>query len=193
MFVRSITCMIFGAVMASTPASAVPRQNTGVILSAIQQFLVAVNGLQHGTVDLEVNPADLRLSLPACLDLQPFMPPGAPAWGKTTIGVKCSGDTPWTVLIPVNLRLTGTYLVAATHIDANQMLQRSDITVKEGDISEMPVDVLHEASQIIGKVAATTIDRNEVLREPMTRARSSERSILVTDVVKCNLSIAAKN
>lgn len=176
MFLRHLCCTICVVMMASVPCVAAPRQNTGAILSAIQHFLAATHGSPRGTIDLEFNPADLRLSLPDCMELQPFIPPGAPAWGNTVVGVRCAGKSNWTVMIPLNLGLTGIYLAAARQIDAGQTFTRSDFAIKEGNIAELPTDTMHEASQLIGKIASTAIDNGQILRDSMARVANSDKS-----------------
>ncbi|RAE77565.1 flagellar basal body P-ring formation protein FlgA, partial [Burkholderia multivorans] len=54
--------------------------------------------------------------LAACTTLEPFLPTGARLWGRTTVGVRCAGERPWTVYLQAKVTVHATYYVAARQI-----------------------------------------------------------------------------
>ena len=157
---RSITLILL---LLSVSAFAAPRQNPGTILDAVKHFLSGEVAGSSGTVELQINAADLRLSLPECSQLEPFTPPGARLLGSTTVGVRCIGDLPWTIYLPVQIVVTGYYLAAAHPLEPGQTLSRDDLVVKEGDLTQLPSGILSVPAQAIGKVIVSKLADGEPL------------------------------
>jgi flagella basal body P-ring formation protein FlgA len=64
-------------------------------------------GMAPGAVRVEIEPGrlDPRLRLAPCERIEAFLPPGARAWGRTRVGLRCAqGPTPWNVYLPVTLK-----------------------------------------------------------------------------------------
>ena len=56
--------------------------------------------------------------LPPCTTHEAFSPPGTRLSGKTHVGVRCLGPNIWSVLVPVQIAITGTYLTTARPLAA---------------------------------------------------------------------------
>ena len=56
--------------------------------------------IQADRFDIRIRPLDQRLRLSQCeTPLEAFLPPGARLYGKTTVGVRCTGDKPWKIFV----------------------------------------------------------------------------------------------
>ena len=84
------------ALAALTPtaqAQTAGRQTPEALRNSVEQLLqVQSNGLP-GKVTITVGAVDPRLNLAACPAPQAFMAPGSRAWGKTTVGVRCTAPS----------------------------------------------------------------------------------------------------
>ncbi len=167
MSLRSITCVLF---FVSVSVAAAPRQEANALLAAVKNFVLHSNAGARGTIEMEVNAVDLRLSLPDCAELQAFRPDGAGLTGSTSVGVRCVGATSWTVVLPVRIQVTGYYFAAAHPIERGQVLRREDFVAREGDLTQLPPDALNTLVEVVGKVTAISIASGEALQPTMIRA-----------------------
>lgn len=111
--------------------------------------------------------------LAACAALEPFMPPGARMWGRTTVGVRCVGAKPWTLYVVGRVAVDITYYVAARQIDAGQTLSAADFMPREGDLASLPQTIITDPTQANGAVALARITAGLPLRTDMLRSASS--------------------
>ena len=84
-------------------------------------------GLAPGAMRVEVEPGrlDPRLRLAPCERVEPHLPPGAQAWGRTRVGLRCTeGPKPWNVYLPVTVKVFAPALVAAAALPAGTVLRR---------------------------------------------------------------------
>ena len=160
----------FALLLASASLFAAERQDAGAIHQAVEAFLRQESAGLPGKVDVEVNAVDSRLSLPRCTQLQPFIPPGAKLWGRTSVGVRCLGANPWSIYLPVQIRVTGVYLAAARPIGQGQMLAADDVVASTGELTQMPLGVLVSPTQAIGRVMVNSIVGGQALRQDMLRS-----------------------
>jgi len=125
-----------------------------------------------GKVSVTVPPVFPR-GLAACAALEPFMPPGARMWGRTTVGVRCVGAKPWTLYVVGRVAVDVTYYVAARQIDAGQTLSAVDFMPREGDLASLPQTIITDPTQANGAVALARITAGLPLRTDMLRSASS--------------------
>ncbi|WP_028222981.1 flagellar basal body P-ring formation chaperone FlgA [Paraburkholderia oxyphila] len=125
-----------------------------------------------GKVSVTVPPVFPR-GLAACAALEPFMPPGARMWGRTTVGVRCVGAKPWTLYVVGRVAVDITYYVAARQIDAGQILSAADFMPREGDLASLPQTIITDPTQANGAVALARITAGLPLRTDMLRSASS--------------------
>ncbi len=105
-----------------------------------------------GTPEVVTGNLDPRLRLQKCTNpLAAFKKGNKFGLGSQVIGVKCQSDTPWTVYVPVTVKLYKTVVVAANHLSANHLLSTSDIKLAQIDISTLRKDYFKEASLVVGQ------------------------------------------
>jgi flagella basal body P-ring formation protein FlgA len=61
-----------------------------------------------GEVSVKVGAVDPRTALAACPAPEAFLQPGARAWGKTTVGVRCTAPSSWTMYIQAQVNVKAT-------------------------------------------------------------------------------------
>lgn len=162
----------FLLMLASIAAVALERQDGMAVRATAEAFLRQEAVGLPGEVALQLGKVDERLALPACGQLQAFLPPGARPWGNTTVGVRCVGGNPWTIYVPAQVKVTGSYLVAARPLAQGQALSPHDVVPRSGELTQLPAGVLVQPEQLQGKVMASGLAAGEPLRTDMLRARN---------------------
>jgi flagellar basal body P-ring formation protein FlgA len=158
------------AVAAATPAPVLPgKQDPAVIMKTAEDFLRQQATGLPGRVTLTIPPIAPR-GLAACDNLQAFMAPGAPMWGRTTVGVRCTGEKPWTIYLLARVSVQATYYVAGRSISPGDVIQMVDLVPREGDLSVMPRAIVTDPSQVVGAVAENRISAGLPLRSDLIRS-----------------------
>jgi flagella basal body P-ring formation protein FlgA len=157
-------------VAAAATAPVLPgKQDPAVIMKTAEDFLRQQATGLPGRVTLTVPPIAPR-GLAACDNLQAFMAPGAPMWGRTTVGVRCTGEKPWTIYLLARVSVQATYYVAGRSISPGDVIQMADLVPREGDLSVMPRAIVTDPSQVIGAVAENRISAGLPLRSDLIRS-----------------------
>lgn len=135
--------------MATTHAEGIQPLDT--IYTVAKDFLVSRNQGQQAP-QIEAGPLDARLALAACdAPLEAFMPPGSAAYGNTTVGVRCPGAKPWSVYVPVKVKVSTSVVVAARPLVRGAQLSVADLTTATLDAGSLPPDYLTDPQQAIGQ------------------------------------------
>lgn len=154
----------------ATAHAAPPREEPARIGRTAEQFLQReIIGLP-GTVTIEIGKIDERIALPACAQSHAFFPVGSRAWGKTSVGVRCSAPTPWTIYVPANIKVSADYLIAARPLALGQEIADGDFSIRHGELTQLPAGVLTDASQALGRRLANSVQAGQPLRRDAVRA-----------------------
>jgi len=147
----------------------VPRQDLDVLRKTAEQFLQTQSTGLPGDVKITVGAIDPRLKLPLCTMPEAFFPPSGKAWGRTTVGVRCSAPTTWTIYVSAEIRVFGQYVAAAAPLAQGQTIGLNDIAKVNGDLASLPSGVITDVSQAVGRTAANTIALGAPLRQDALR------------------------
>lgn len=161
-----ILTMPAGFAIAQTPA---PRQDLTALRQHAEQFLRVQSAGLPGQVNISVGQIDTRTNLSTCAVLDAFLPNGSRVWGKTTVGVRCTAPSPWTIYISATVQVVAEYMVTAAPLAQGQMVRPNDIARIKGDLTALPNGIITDPSQAIGRTAGTSLPagmplRNDVLR-----------------------------
>ena len=164
-------------VEASQAAQAAPpvpagQQDGEVVRRAALAFLQQqVVGLP-GKVQITIAPVFPR-GLAACTTLEPFMPTGTRLWGRTTVGVRCAGERPWTMYMQARITVHATYYVASRPMNPGETLSAADLVAREGDLTMLPQAVVTDPSQAVGSATTMRVSAGLPLRLDMLKSASS--------------------
>ena len=123
-------------------------------------------------VAVEIGALDARLRLAPCLQIQPYLPPGLSAWGRSRIGLRCTeGAVRWNVSLPVRVAVFGRAVVAGTPLPAGATLSQVQLAMADIDIAAEPGAVFTDASQLIGRILARPLAAAEAVRVPALKSR----------------------
>ncbi|MCI3207030.1 MULTISPECIES: flagellar basal body P-ring formation chaperone FlgA [Pandoraea] len=161
------------AVAVQAPQVAQPQpsqyQNTQVIRQTAERFLREQTTGLPGQVSITVGES-VSDHMPACMALEPFLPPGARLWGTTSVGVRCAGERPWTLYLQARVSINATYFVAARQINPGETIGPNDLSPRQGDLTLLPRTVATDAGQIVGTVAVNRITSGLPIRSDLLRS-----------------------
>jgi flagellar basal body P-ring formation protein FlgA len=167
--------LLFAAfcMLGTTAAAQTPRQDPAVLRHAVEQFLrVQTSGLP-GQVNLNIGQVDARTTLPNCAAPEPFLPKGSRLWGKTTVGIRCTAPSPWTIYVAATVQVVADYLVTATPLAQGQPVGPNDLAKIKGDLTTLPVGIITDASQAIGRTVSVSLPAGTPLRNDALRSQQA--------------------
>jgi flagella basal body P-ring formation protein FlgA len=160
---------------AAAVAQAAPlpgQQDPEAIHAAALAFLQQQSAGLPGKIEITVAPAFPR-GLSACTALEAFLPSGARLWGRTTVGVRCAGERPWTIYLQARVSLHATYYLAARAMAPGEVLSAADLVARDGDLTGLPQAIVTDPSQAIGSVSLARIAGGMPLRRDMLKSASA--------------------
>ena len=162
-----------------------PIQSLDSIRTTAEAFLLESAKAQHdGRVTINMGQLDPRLRLTECSQpLQAFQPAGARLSGHTSVGVRCTGASGWSIYVTADIDLYADALVVVRPLARGQMLTLQDVQVQETDISNLGFGYLYDPSQIEGLVTRRPVATGAVLTPSLVKAprliRRGDRVTLV--------------
>ncbi|WP_424196000.1 flagellar basal body P-ring formation chaperone FlgA [Ampullimonas aquatilis] len=123
-------------------------------------------------IEINLGEMDSRLRLTPCNKIEPVLASGARLWGRATVGLKCL-DAGWTLLVPVQIKITGDAWVSNRSLSAGELISPQDLTIKTTEWTQfMPGQLLlpGQEQQLNGKVLARPVAAGQWLRDDMLRA-----------------------
>lgn len=149
-------------------AHAVEWQDPAAVQAQAERFLKIQTGGLPGKVTIQVKAP--RATVPACSALDAFQPAGGRSIGKTTVGVRCLAPTQWTVYLPAQVHVIGSYVVTRAPLPANYTLAAADLTLREGDLGSLPADVATNPDDLLGYHTVSGLAAGAPLRKALLRA-----------------------
>lgn len=171
----SIAAAGLAAQLAFAQTAEPPRQDIGALKQTVEQFLQKQAIGLPGEIAVEVGSVDPRMRLPACPQPQAFLPRGNRAWGKTTVGVRCTAPSNWTVYIAARVGVRSEYVVATVPLAQGQTITESDLAKVKGDLTAMPPGIVTDTSQAIGRTVASSVAVGAPLRQDALRTQQAIR------------------
>ncbi len=172
---RTLALLVCGLLAALPPAWA----QSGPLDPAVQARVRAlaeeaarVAAPPQARVSVEVGAPDPRLRLAPCRVVQPYLPPGLSAWGRSRIGLRCvDGPSRWNISLPVRVAVYAKALVAAGALPAGTELAQEQLAEAEIDIAGQAGAVFTDPAQLLGRVLARPLAAGEAVRQPALKAR----------------------
>jgi flagella basal body P-ring formation protein FlgA len=144
---------------ATAEANALAGPARPLIERFLRQQTAAINANVVITIDTPASGA-----LPACSDIEVFLPAGTKLSGRVSVGVRCNAGQAWARFVPAYIAINGRYFVATRPINAGEMLSPSDFTPQEGDLAALPDGLVQNLTQLAGTRAINAIASGGLLR-----------------------------
>ncbi len=178
-----ILFVLFFVFYANQALSDSQYQNLATLESHVYDFLNAQLDT-HVQTKITISKLDKRLRLAACQQtLESFLPPGRRLSGRTTVGIKCNHDKPWTLYVNATIQRFESIVVAKRSIPRGSIVSESDLILAKQDTSRLNGAYFRKIAFAIGKKAKQTIRANtpltqRVLIEPQIIKRGDPVTIL---------------
>jgi flagella basal body P-ring formation protein FlgA len=141
--------------------------DAGPIQQAVAEFLQVQNKGLPGKAHSTIGTFNATSLAAGCRNIDVSMDATARPWGRTHVKVRCAEGATWSLYVPVQIHVTVDYLVSARPLRAGQLIAEADITRREGDLAELPADVLMDPAQALGQSANVSLPANRPLRAAM--------------------------
>lgn len=147
------------------------RQNVAALRTVAEQFLKTETAGLPGEVTVKVGAIDTRTALAACPAPEAFLQPGARAWGKTTVGIRCTAPSNWTLFVQAQVNVKADYVAAALPLAQGQPIEQSQLVLVKGDIAAMPNGIVTDMAQAIGRTPTVSLAAGTPLRLDNLRSK----------------------
>ncbi len=139
-------------------------QNLAGIRQTASQYVAGLHSGRAHPAQITAGELDPRLRLAACTTkLEAFLPAGARAQGNTTVGVRCNGQPPWQVYVPVVVKIFDQVLVATRPLARGTPLTRDDVHLVERDLSALPFGYVLDPAKVVGRQLKQPLTAGSVL------------------------------
>lgn len=166
-----LTALLLGSQLALAQPPAAPRQDLAALRGVVEQYLQTQSAGLPGQVTVTVGALDPRMSLAACAQPQAFQQPGARAWGKTTVGIRCAAPTAWTVYIQAQVSVVADYVAAAVPLAQGQPIEQAQLVLMKGDLAALPNGVVTDMAQAVGRSSTVSLPSGAPLRLDALRSK----------------------
>jgi flagellar basal body P-ring formation protein FlgA len=155
--------------LATNQTPQVVKQDLSILKDKISEYLKIQTTGYPGQVTIQTGAIDNRLKLAPCADVNVFMPRGSRPWGKTSVGLKCMAPSLWTIYVQATVKVNGQYLVAVAPLAQGQIVTDKDVVFETGDLTQLPVGVYTEISQVVGHIVNISMNAGTVLRQDLLK------------------------
>ena len=162
-------CQAEVATPSATQVNQTAKQNLTILKAKIAEFLETQTIGYPGKVSINVGAIDPNIKLAQCPDVQVFLPTGSRAWGKTSVGVRCSAPVNWAIYVQASVNVTAQYLVAAAPLAQGQVVTSQDLIFEKGDLTQLPPGIFTDISQAVGRSVSMSMNAGTVLRQEMLK------------------------
>lgn len=143
---------------------AAESQSPEQVEKAAERFLHDKLAEEYKYVEVNAHGIDSRLKLDKCDgELEPFIPHGRDAIRASTVGVRCSGNVPWTVYVRMETKVSADVLVAARPLSRGAIIDNNDLRLARRDMSRARGSWYSSIDDVVGLEVQRSIRQGEPL------------------------------
>lgn len=155
---------------------AAPRAGDPPLATRVEEFAsgaaqAMVKTGNPARVQIEVGTLDPRLTLAPCGRIEPYLPAGARAWGRTRVGLRCMQGANWNVTMPVTVRVFAPAQVAALPLRAGTVLEAGHLRTAEVDLAAADSPVVVDPARALGRTLARPLAPGQALADSDLKKR----------------------
>lgn len=172
-------------VMTTASGWAADHHPVGDLRAAAESFVRAQlppPGL--GTLEVEVGHLDHRLRLSHCgPGLETFVSSGNIGPGNLTVGLRCAGPNPWSLHVPVTVRLVTEVAVLVHPVSRGELLTADDVRLERRDVTRHHRGYFTDLAQVVGRELRRSSGAGQILSDLVVQqplwVRRGERVALI--------------
>jgi flagella basal body P-ring formation protein FlgA len=144
------------------------------ISSTAEQFaLAAVDASIYTDLEVQAQALDPRLRLKQCeVPLQAFSNNAVLKAGRTTIGVRCDGASPWSLYVPVNINANVAVVMIKGPVTRGTILSAANLQLVHIPVAQLPPNYVSNIDQVNGRELARAINRNTFATAAMLKQQN---------------------
>lgn len=146
-------------------------------------------------VHTKVGKIDPHLRLSNCKQpLETFYPIGARKLGPTNVGIRCQGSDPWTIYLPVNIKVYGKAVISKRALPRGTILHASDLSLAKRELSRAINGYYTSIAQLEGMTLRRSLAQGSIFQPKIVKQRHMvKRGDLITILAEANgISIRVK-
>ena len=165
-----LVILLIGALQPQVVSAA--KQTPQSIQKAVVDYLEQQPQIQRlSAASVQPGRLDKRLKLEQCnRPLQVFMPAGGKLIGKSTVGVRCTGTTPWTLYVPVTVTAYAEVATANHPLQRGALLTNDDFSMVQQALHQIPAGYMENNQELIGKELTRTVAAGKTLTRNMLKS-----------------------
>ncbi len=146
-------------------AAPLQTQSLDSIRQAARQYILDRGVDYPSPPTVEADPLDSRLRLAACSrPLETFSPSTTERpLGKVTVGVRCTGQNPWSLFVPVTVSVMAPVVVAKRDLARGDLITAEDLRLEPRDLSRLHRGYLEHPEDALGNRVRQHIRRDDVI------------------------------
>jgi flagella basal body P-ring formation protein FlgA len=139
-------------------------QDLDSIRATAEQFLKTQSHDAGISTTIEAGTLDPRLHLAPCEQpLQAFQAAGARSVGNTTVGVRCSGGSAWSIYVPMHVSASAEVQIVNRPVPRGVTLTAADLRSERRDLAALPYGYVLHANQATGQRVTRSLSEGTVL------------------------------
>ncbi|MBX3642830.1 MAG: flagellar basal body P-ring formation protein FlgA [Rubrivivax sp.] len=123
-------------------------------------------------IEIEPGQLDPRLRLAPCERIEPYLPTGARAWGRSRVGLRCvEGPSAWNVTLPVTVKVFAPAWVTTQPLAAGSVLDSSQLQQLEVDWAAAATPPVADLDKLVGRQLSRPLPPGAPVRVADVRQR----------------------
>lgn len=161
---------------AGAGAASQPWQPTEQIAATAERFLQERIGKTASRTTVKAGRLDSRHRLSLCSrQLEPFLRRGTEISARTIVGVRCNGEKPWKVYVPVEVVVNADVLVASRTLPRGHLIADGDLVAQPRDVSRLLSGYLSDVRSLKGQRLKTQLIAGRILTPAMLQVDATIR------------------
>lgn len=157
----TVTAVLLSAAAGADSQAWQPPQQ---IAAMAESFLQDRFGAAAGRTTARAQTLDPRHKLPRCdKPLEAFLRRGTKISARTIVGVRCTGNKPWKLYVPVEVVVTDAVLIARRTLRRGQVLTAEDLVSEQRDVSRLTQGYISDPKELVGQRLKTQILAGRIL------------------------------
>ncbi|MDI4633757.1 flagellar basal body P-ring formation protein FlgA [Pelomonas sp. V22] len=159
--------------IAAAPAMAEPGLDAALLkrLQQLAETAARAAAPPQARVEVQLGQLNPSLKLAPCEQVEPYMPNGHSAWGRSRIGLRCLKGARWNVSLPMQVQVFAKVLVTSTPLPAGTVIAQDQLQTAEVDIAAPGGAVFTDAAQLAGRTLAKPLAAGEAPRSTYLKSR----------------------
>ena len=184
-----ILLILAASLSAIVPAysSAASFQSPEMLHAIAMTFLEQQTARQQNLeAEISIGRLDRRLRLTECTTKPTaFLAAGAKLQGKLSVGLRCTGNKPWTVYLTAQIK-SFTHVITAAHaLPRGTLLSSADLMTVRQDVSQLRSGYFTQNKNVVGKILKRPMSAGQAfsvknVKPPLLVRRGDEVVILAT-------------